>query len=84
VRGNKIAFTRLAAQVVRRDGVAEANLSGGLLAEQDHVGKLSVFFVAGGCFAEDAAGWEDGLDGADNKTGWVESQVTSVILGYVN
>lgn len=52
-------------QVIAGNGVSEVQRGGGvLLAEDDHVGEVLVFF-GGGVFAVDAAGWEDGLDGAD-------------------
>jgi hypothetical protein len=84
VLGNKIAFTRPAAQEVRRDRVTELNRGvGALLAEQNHVGEVGIFVLSGWRFAEDAARWEDGRDGADDKTGWVEGQVTGVVLKFV-
>lgn len=82
--GDKIAFTRPAAQEVRRDRVTELNRCvGALLAEQNHVGEVGIFVLSGGFFAEDAARWEDGLDGADDETGWVEGQVTGIVLGFI-
>lgn len=81
---NQIAFTRPAAQEVCRDRVTELNRCvGALLAEQNHVGEVGIFALSGGFFAEDAARWEDGSDGADDETGWVEGQVTGVVLGFV-
>lgn len=84
VLGNKIAFTRPAAQEVRRDRVAELNRGvGALLAEQNHVGEVGIFVLSGWRFTEDAARWEDGRDGADDKAGWVEGQVTGVVLAFI-
>lgn len=84
VLGNKIAFTRSAAQEIRRDRVTELNRGvGALLAEQNHVGEVGIFILSGRCFTEDAARWEDGCDGADNETGWIEGQVTGVVLEFV-
>lgn len=62
---NQVGPTEVAAQVVGGHGVAEGERSGGaFLAENDHVREVDVGF--GGCFfAENAAGWEDGADGAD-------------------
>lgn len=68
---NKVALTRPAAQVVCRDRIAELEWCLGLLAEQNHVGELGIFFIAGRSLAEDTAGREDGLDCADNEASWV-------------
>lgn len=62
---NQVGLTRLAAEVVGGHGIAKGERGGGaLLAEDDHVGEVGVGF-GGGFFAENAAGWEDGADGAD-------------------
>lgn len=78
----EIVLARLAAQEIRRLGVAEADRCAGvLLAKEDHVGEVGVLVVFGRCLlAEDAAGWEDGLDGADYEACWVEGKVPSVVL----
>lgn len=70
---DKITFPRLAAKEVRWDRIAEFDRgAGALFAEQNHVGKVGIFVIWEGCFAEDAARWEDGRDGADGETGRVE------------
>lgn len=57
-------------------------------AEDDHVGEV---FAVGGAgvldwqgFAEDAAGGEDGEDGADYMGGGGEGKVACVVLGFVH
>lgn len=81
VLGNKVAFTRLAAQEVSRDRVTELNRCvRALLAEKDQVGEVGIFVISSGFFAEDAARWENGIDGADDETGWVEGHITGVVL----
>lgn len=65
VLGHQVGLAGLASQVISRHGVSEAQRGGGaLLAEDDHVGEVLVV-LRGGFFAEETAGWEDGLDGAD-------------------
>ena len=62
---HQVCLAGLAAQVISRHGVPEAQRGGGaLFAEEDHVGEVLVVLWSG-FFAEDTAGWEDGLDGAD-------------------
>lgn len=64
--GHEIRRAGFAAQEIRVGWFAESERRGSaLLAEDDHVGEVGVFL---GCdiFAEDAAGWEDGLDCADD------------------
>lgn len=75
-------LARFAAQEIPLLGVAEAQGCGGtLLAEEDHVGEIWVLGVFAWCFlTEDAARWEDSLDGACDKACWVEGQVSSVVL----
>lgn len=80
--GDKVAFARSAAQVVCRNRVTEAERGISLLAEQNHVGELGVLLVAGRSFAEDTTSREDSSDGADDKSGRVESQVSSVVLRW--
>jgi hypothetical protein len=52
---NKIAFTGLATQEVGGNGVTELDSSLGLLAEQNHVGELAIFFAAERSFTVDTA-----------------------------
>lgn len=62
---NQVGPAEIAAQIVGGHGVAKSEGGGGtFLAEDDHVGEVDVGF-GGGFFAEDAAGWEDGADGAN-------------------
>lgn len=77
---NQVRPAEVAAQVVGGHGVAESEGGGGaLLAEDDHVGEVGVGFGRG-FFAEDAARWEDGADGADGETGGVDVEVAGVVL----
>ena len=62
---HQVCLAGLAAQVISRHGLSEAQRAGGaLFAEDDHVGEVLVV-LWGGFFAEETAGWEDGLIGAD-------------------
>lgn len=62
---HQIHLAELAAHIIGGNGVAEGERRGGaLLAEDHHVGEVSGEVRVGG-LAEDAAGWEDVLDGAD-------------------
>lgn len=62
---HQIHLAELAAHVIGRNGVTEREWRGGaLLAEDHHVGEVGGEVGVGG-FAEDAAGREDVLDGAD-------------------
>ena len=66
VFGHQVGLAELAAEVIGGVGVAEAQRLGApaLRAEDDHVGEVGGV-VDGDVFAEDAAGGEDRLDGAD-------------------
>lgn len=83
--GDKVALARSATQEVRRNCVAELNgCAGALLAEENHVGEVGILVITvSWLLAEDAAGGEDGLDGADDETGRVEVEITSVVLRHV-
>lgn len=62
---HQIHLAELAAHVISGNGVAESERRGGaLLAEDHHVGEVGGEVGVGG-FAEDAAGREDVLNGAD-------------------
>lgn len=71
-----------AAQEILLLRVAEAQrCAGTLLTKEYHVGEIGVLVIFGRCLlAEDAAGWEDGLDGAGDEACWVEGQVSGVVL----
>lgn len=78
----KKVLARFAAQEIPLLGVAEMQRRAGtLLAEKYHVCEIRVHGILARCFfAENAAGWKDGLDGAGDEAGWVEGQVSGVIL----
>lgn len=90
---HQVQLAGLAAQeVLRCRGAEFEGGGGGLFAEDDHVGEVGdggigvfgvalVFGVVGlGVFAEDAAGGEDGADGAGDEFGGVEGDVACVVL----
>lgn len=79
---NKIALARAAAQEIRGHSVAEFDRGfGALLAEEDHVSEVWVLAITfGWMFAEDAAGGEGSEDSANDEAGWVEVEISGIVL----
>lgn len=65
-------------------GIAEGDLSGGLAAEDDHVGEVASPLLDVGLISwaltEDTAGGENLLDGAVDELRCRKAKVTSIVL----
>lgn len=80
--GKEVVLTGVATQEISLFRVPELKRSANVLgAEDNQVGKVLVLIVRGRrVLAEDAATWESGQDGADDKACWVEGEIAGVVL----